>query len=771
MNHLNEGREDYIKGELLHLIFHNEESLYTVAKVRVNEASQKIDDKEITVVGMMTEPDQEVTYEFKGAMSEHPRFGRQFKFVQFKKVLPETEQGIILYLSSDRFPGIGRKTAQVIVEQLGITCISKILENPAVLDEVPKLAKDKAQHVYKTLLEDQGIEQILLKLYEFGFGVQLAMKVYKAYQTEALDIIQTNPYRMVEDVEGIGFGRADLIGRKQGIIGSHPDRLKAAIHYVLHDESLSAGHVYSKNETIVKEAKWLLEKDTQDDISPLDIANEVIALGEEGKIIVEGDRMFLPSLYFAEQGIVTNLRRLMAFETDLDEFPESEFLKALGQVEEMLGITYASSQKEGIQQALQSPMLILTGGPGTGKTTVIKGLVEVFGILKGVSIDPEDYKRKKEPFPILMAAPTGRAAKRMSESTGLPASTIHRLLGYKGEDSTWFEKGEGEQLEGKMIIVDEMSMVDTWLANQLLKAIPDGMQVILVGDEDQLPSVGPGQVLADLLTSDCIPAVRLTDIYRQSEGSQIIEFSHQIKEGTLPDFIDRSSDDLRFFPCEQSDVPKAVKQICERAIEKGFSAKDIQVLAPMYRGVAGVENLNDMLQTLFNPKSDKKKEVPFGDVVYRSGDMVLQLVNNPEENVFNGDRGEIIAIKTGKEAGEKHTEIIISFDGEEVSYTRPDLTQITHAYCCSIHKSQGSEFPIVIMPVVRGYYRMLRKKLIYTGVTRAKNFLLLCGSWESLQLAVETNTEENRQTTLKEKLADQSLEIEYTNESKGAMKD
>ncbi|WP_416149238.1 ATP-dependent RecD-like DNA helicase [Salipaludibacillus sp. HK11] len=772
---MNESHEeevkDYIKGELLHLIFHNEDTLYTVAKIRVNESAEKLDNKEVTVVGMMPEPERDLTYLFRGIFTDHPRFGIQYKFDQFQKVLPETEQGIILYLSSDRFPGIGRKTAEAIVESLGVHCISRILEDRAVLKNIPKIKPEKATEIYETLMEDQGIEQVLLKLYEFGFGVQLAMKVYQAYQIEALKIIQSNPYRMVEDVEGIGFSKADLLGRKQGLTGNHPDRLKAAVLYVIQDQSLSEGHVYVLNETVIEASKQLLEKGSYEEISAMDIAEQVILLGEEEKIIIEENRMYLPSLYFAERGIATNLQRLLANKKEMDEYPESEFLKALGQVEEQLGLSYAPSQKEGIEQALRSPLLILTGGPGTGKTTVIKGLIEVIGQLKGISVNPGEYKDKKKDFPILMAAPTGRAAKRMTESTGLPASTIHRLLGYKGAEGDYFEKGEDDQLEGELLILDEMSMVDTWLANQLLKAVPNNMQVIFVGDEDQLPSVGPGQVLADLLESGVIPSVQLIDIYRQSEGSKIIEFSHQIKHGELQT-IDQKSKDIRFFPCEQEEVPEAVKQICERAISKGFRAKDIQVLAPMYRGVAGVENLNDMLQTLFNPKSDQRREVPFGDVVYRIGDMVLQLVNNPEDNVYNGDRGEIVAIFTEKENTKKQLQVVISFDGEEVIYTKPDLTQITHAYCCSIHKSQGSEFPIVIMPVVRGYYRMLRKKLIYTGITRAKEFLLLCGDWKAMEIAVEANRDVKRHTTLKEKIKGlPQLEKEYMDEAKGAAKD
>ncbi len=761
--------KDYIKGELLHQIYHNEDSLYTVAKLKVKKSSYENIDTECTVVGIMPNLEKDITYLFYGYFKDHPRFGRQYQVEQFQKMLPETEQGIIMYLSSDRFPGVGKKSAKSIVDTLGKNAISVILQDREALSKVDNLKREKADQIHQTLLEDQGIEQVLMKLYEYGFGLQLAMKVFQAYKMNALKIIESNPYQMIEDVEGIGFAKADMIGRKQGLTGNHPDRIRAGILFLLYEHSLNNGHVFIENEKMIESTKELLEKEASMAISPLEIAEQVIQLGEENKLIVEGEKMFMPSLYYAEQGVVTNITRLLTKEKELDEFPESEFLKALGNVEEKLGISYAPSQKTAIQEAMRSPVMILTGGPGTGKTTVIKGLIEVFGQLKGMSINPDDYDRKT-PFPVLMAAPTGRAAKRMTESTGLPASTIHRMLGYKGNDDE-YEYDEYEPLEGKLLIIDEMSMVDTWLANQLFKAVPNDMQVIMVGDEDQLPSVGPGQVFTDFLASNQIPSVKLTDIYRQSEGSKIIEFSHQIKGGQLPSQIDGKSKDLRFFPCEQMQVPEAVQQICKGAIAKGFTAKDIQVLAPMYRGVAGVENLNDMLQKLFNPPSDQKREVPFGNVVYRIGDVVLQLVNNPEENVFNGDRGEVVAIFTEKENTDHEQKIVISFDGIEVTYTKPDLSQITHAYCCSIHKSQGSEFPIVIMPIVKGYYRMLRKKLIYTGITRAKDFLLLCGEWSALSMAVQNDHDLERNTTLKVKLNEYEMEEEYQHESEGVSED
>lgn len=755
--------KQYIKGELIHLIFHNAETLYTVAKIKVLETTYTLEEKTVTVVGTMPPIESDTTYLFYGYFTEHPRFGKQYKVEQVKKVMPETRQGIILYLSSDRFPGIGKKTAEKIVTTLGESAISKIIEDKGALEKVPGLKKDVAQNLYEKLLEDQGIEQVFIRLYEYGFGLQLAVKVYQTYKLDALDIIENNPYQMVEDVEGIGFTKADMIGRKQGITGSHPDRIKAGIIYVMNEQCLSEGHVFIENETLIVKTKQLLEENSDDEIEPIQIANQIIVLVEESKLVVEEERAYIPSLYFAEKGIVSNIHRLMNG-GELDIYPDAEFYKALGKVEEMLNISYAPSQQEAIKKAISSPMMILTGGPGTGKTTVIKGLIEVFSELKGVSVRLDNYK-KDDIFPILMAAPTGRAAKRLSESTDLPASTIHRLLGYNGADES-FEYDEQKQLEGELLIIDEMSMVDTWLANQLLKAVPTGMQVIFVGDEDQLPSVGPGQVFSDLLSSNLIPVAKLTDIFRQSDGSKIIEFSHEIKNGQKLAPIDFKNNDLRFFSCTQQQVPNVIEQICKKAIERGFSAKDIQVLAPMYRGIAGVDNLNKMLQQLFNPPSEKKREVPYGDVVYRSGDVVLQLVNNPEENVFNGDRGEIVAIFTEKENVDREVKIVVSYDGIEVTYTKQELNQITHAYCCSIHKSQGSEFPMVIMPIVRGYYRMLRRKLIYTGVTRAKDYLLLCGEWEWLQYAVHNDEDVKRNTTLREKL-NQILQYE----KEGATKD
>jgi len=737
----------FIKGVHIGTIFHNEDNLYSVIRVRVEETNEAHIEKDVVVTGYFPLLIEYDTYTFFGSFKEHPRFGKQYVVDHFRKEFPETKEGVIQYLSGGMFKGIGKKTAAAIVETLGERAISKILEDPDVLDHVPKLTKAKAKQLYETLREHEGLEQIMIALSQFGFGPQLSMKIYQVYKDETLQVIRTNPYQLVEDVEGIGFGRADDLGLQLGISGNHPERIRAGCLYVMEQHCMQEGHVYMTYEQVLDEVKRLLEAKREEQIDVACISREMIHLSEEGKLIMEEDRFYIPSLYFAEKGIVSNVKRLLQ-QSDMATFSEAEFLLALGEWEEEANMQYSQKQKEAIQRAICSPLFILTGGPGTGKTTVIKGIVHLFAKLHGLSLDPASYDAD-EPFPILLAAPTGRAAKRMTESTGLPAMTIHRLLGWSGEG---FQRDENEPIRGKLLIVDEMSMVDTWLANQLLKCVPSSMQVIFVGDEDQLPSVGPGQVLKDLLRANVIPTVRLTDIYRQAEGSSIISLAHAMKDGHIPNDLTLPQKDRSFIRCTGGQVVDVVKKVAENAKQKGYRAKDVQVLAPMYRGHAGIDRLNETLQQLFNPKDEQKRELVFGDVTYRVGDKVLQLVNQPDENVFNGDIGEIVAIFYANENVEKQDLVVVSFDGNEVTYPKQELHQITHAYCCSIHKSQGSEFPIVILPVVKSYYRMLRRNLLYTAVTRSKQYLILCGEEEAFQLGVMRTDDGTRQTTLYDKL-------------------
>ncbi|WP_262173427.1 ATP-dependent RecD-like DNA helicase [Saccharococcus sp. Marseille-Q5394] len=742
----------FIVGRPVVTIFHNPDNLFSIVKMKITKTNSGYEDKEIVIKGNFPPLANEDDYRLTGRLVNHATYGKQFDVHTFTKELPETETGIVHYLSGDLFPGIGRKTADTIVKTLGKDAIKQILENPSVLDRVPKLSEDRKETLVTVLQENLGLERSMVQLNEWGFGPQLSMRIYQTYREEVIELLKENPYRLIEDVEGVGFQRADELGRHLGITGKHPSRVKAAILHTLNQGVQSAGHVYLEAESVLPEVKRLLESSQTEEVPFDHISKCVMELVEESKLCGEGRKLYIPSLYFSEIGIASKMERIM--ENDLSEkFPVSEIRKAIGEAEERLGVNYAETQVAAIEKALHSPAMILTGGPGTGKTTVIRGLVEVYAELHGLSLDPKHYVEKEETFPIVLAAPTGRAAKRMSESTGLPAMTIHRLLGFNGQEK---DDAVGREVEGRLIIIDEMSMVDTWLAHQLLKALHDEIQVLFVGDQDQLPPVGPGQVLKDMLDSGKIPVVELTEIYRQSAGSTIIEMAHMIKNAKWTDDVTRKTTDRSFIKASGDQILEVVEQVVKNAVSKGHHIKNIQVLAPMYKGPAGIDGLNKMIQHMVNPPGPDRKEVAFGDVVYRIGDKVLQLVNQPESNVFNGDMGEVISIIKAKETVDKKEMLIVSYDGIEVEYERNDLNQITLAYCCSIHKSQGSEFPIVVMPIVRGYRKMLRRNLLYTGITRAKNFLILCGEPEEFKIGINRTDELERQTTLKDRLRKES---------------
>ncbi|WP_047981410.1 SF1B family DNA helicase RecD2 [Ornithinibacillus contaminans] len=749
-NQQNMDREEYIKGELLYTIFHNDIEHFSIAKVKILETNLQYDEKEIVIKGYFSSLLEGTVYTFFGQMEKHPKFGTQYNVQSYQTFVPETKDGLISYLSSDMFYGIGKKTAKKVVEHLGEMAVSKILNDPSVLTQVPGLKKELAKTITETLQQNQGFEHVVVYLANYNIGLKMAQKIYEHYKDDAIAILEEDPYRFVFDIDGFGFQTADDIARKNGLSLSSPNRIGAACIYIM-QKRVQEGHVYIPLTNCLQEVGGLLSQ-PELILSDEQITTNLEELNKQKKLILHNGNVYLPSLYYAEDGFASNIKRLISDPVE-ENTTLADLMKIIGSIEEEEILSYGKKQFTAIEQALKSKLMILTGGPGTGKTTVIKGIIKAYAAIYKKSIDPSDYEYQAD-FPFILTAPTGRAAKRLTESTGLPALTIHRLLGWNGSEG--FEKDEHEQLSGKFLIIDEFSMVDIWLANQLFKAIPTDMQVLIVGDEDQLPSVGPGQVLTDLLENDTIQKVSLHEVYRQKEGSKIIQLAHAIKNGTCTTDVLTNDKDFSFINCREHHVVDVITQVFQKAMDKGLDVRDIQVLAPMYRSQAGITQLNKALQTLINPKSNKKREVKANDVVFRVGDKVIQLVNQPEDNVFNGDIGEVVAIFEEDENVEHVEQLVVLFDDREVVYERKDYINLMHAYCISIHKSQGSEFPIVILPVVSTYHRMLRKNLLYTAITRGKQSLIICGEKQAFFQGIQTLDTNKRYTSLKEQL-DQRL--------------
>lgn len=730
----------YIRGELLYTIFRNEQEHFTIAKFKVITTNEDYEDNEIIGKGYFSNLQEGTAYTFFGVFESHPKFGLQYNIHAYQTYIPDSRDGLIAYLSSDLFYGIGKKTAIRIIDHLGETAISKILKNPKIVAEIPGLKKETGKLLAETLQENQGFEHVVVYLSKFGIGLKMAQKIYEKYKDTAIDVLEDDPYQYVFDIDGFGFQTADQIAQQKGLSLTHPNRIGAGCVYVL-EQSIQDGHVYLPIEDCVKLVTQLLATGS---LTPENVFKRLEELSVDQTVIIREEKVYLPSLYYAEDGFSAHLKRLLEKKIE-EETTLAELMKIIGDIEEEESLSYGKEQFSAIKQALHAKIMILTGGPGTGKTTVIKGMINAYGAVHRVSTKLSDYDSQSD-YPFVLAAPTGRAAKRLNESTGLPAVTIHRLLGWNGQDS--FEKNEHEQLSGKFIIIDEFSMVDIWLANHLFKAIPNDMQVLLVGDEDQLPSVGPGQVLSDLLSSELIPFVSLHEVYRQKEGSKIIQLAHDIKNDTFSADELVNAKDFSYIPCKENQVIDVVSKIFMKAEAKGIDLRDIQVLAPMYRSQAGINEINKRLQEIVNPKKRGKRERKTKDAVFRVGDKVIQLVNQPEDGISNGDIGEIVAIFKEDENIDGTEQIVLLFDDREVVYEPKDYINFSHAYCISIHKSQGSEFPIVLLPVVSAYNRMLRKNLLYTAITRGKQSLIICGEKHALLRGIQTLDTNKRYTSL-----------------------
>ncbi|AWD62081.1 hypothetical protein LWHH1689_0762 [Limosilactobacillus reuteri] len=731
-------------GQVQSEIFTSPDSFFKVLIVSVEEANFDWHTPEITVTGSFGDLSDDQTYRFEGKIVEHPRYGQQFQASSYHVNRPTSKDGLIDFLSGKQFTGIGKKTAEKIVDKLGTDAINKIIADPHVLDEL-KLRKAIKDSLVDNLRENQGMDQIIIGLNDLGFGANLSSAIFDKYGEETLHIIKENPYQLAAEIDGISFNRADQVAQKLGIATDDSRRIDAAIIQTLDDLTKETGDTFTTTKPLLQQTIQLLAQGSGGRVSTDLIANQIVELEKNQEIRYADEKIYPTALYNAEWQIADHLHRLLT--VDPEKLPATTIEKTVTKVAKQSGLTYDQVQKEAIKTALNSKVMLLTGGPGTGKTTIIKGIVASYAKIHDLSLDVNEYKEKS--FPVLLAAPTGRAAKRMSEATDLPASTIHRLLGLNGREMP--TDMNARNLEGSLLIIDEMSMVDTLLFKTLIQAIPTSMHVVLVGDKDQLPSVGPGQVFHDLLDFAELPKAELTNIHRQAADSTIIPLAHAIKEGKLPPDLTNKMPDRSFISCHANQVPSVVQQIIDLSKKRDYSANDIQILAPMYRRQAGIDRLNELAQQAYNPPTNGKQEVDFRGLTFRVGDKVLQLVNVPEKNIFNGDIGNITAIESGRTVGKKNESITVDFDGNEVTYNRMEWNQLRLAYCISIHKAQGSQFKMVLLPVVRQFSRMLQRNLLYTAITRAAEKLVLIGEPYAVATSVE-NEAINRNTSLVERL-------------------
>ena len=725
---------NYIKGKIRNIIYQNEESGYVVAVFRVKETNDaKMDEyvgKTVTITGIFLDINEEETFIIYGKAVRHERFGFQYQVDSYEKEKISSKDALIEFLSSSLIKGCGKNSAKKIVDALGLDAIEKIKASECALDNISGIPDAKKKTIRASLLEYSSADEVLIKLKEMGFSIGEATKIYKKYGASTKYIIEVNLYVLTEIMD---FNKIDNIYR---LYHDETDkvRLKACIIEAMHRLSNSNGDTYYLLEEIVdalkKEFNIILDDITLDEM--------IYSLEEENKIVFEQGIYYLTLYYESEKDIAEALYMLNANNIT----PFYNFDNELKKLEDENKVVYNEDQKKAIKTALENKITIISGGPGTGKTTIINAIVKLY-------IKMHDFSPMEVLQNIALLAPTGRASKKMSSSTGLPAMTIHRFLKWNKETGN-FGVNEYHKAQENLIIVDEMSMIDISLFDALLKGIKSNVQLIMVGDVNQLPSVGPGLILKDLIESDLFAFCPLEKIYRQSENSYIPYLALEIKEKELSEDFLNQKDDYNFLNCDSVHIKQMIKKICLMSREKGLTEEDIQILAPMYKGENGIDNLNIVLQELFNPPSERKKQINYGDVIYRENDKVLQLQNNPDNNVFNGDIGYIRQIipKTSK----SKELIIIDFEGVKVEYTKEDLKEIKHAYAITIHKSQGSEFSHVILPITKNYYKMLYNKLIYTGVSRAKKSLIIIGEANAFIMAVKNDYASSRKTMLKEKL-------------------
>lgn len=763
-----------LEGTLERLTFQNEENGYTVAKL-----VPKGKNYEVTVIGALTGVNVGESVRLRGIWSTHPKYGRQFEVREYTVRLPATVEGIRKYLGSGLVKGVGPVNAGRIVDYFGLKTLDVIETDVNRLREVPGIGDKRTALIARAWEEQKHIKEIMVFLQSHGVSTGLAVKIYKQYTDEAIAIVRNDPYRLAKDIYGVGFKTADKIAQQMGFAVDAPERLQAGLRYALGTFS-DDGHCFAPRGDLLVTAADLLEvprEACEPQLDALIQMGELIA--ESGELRItnresENQRIsessdqhpissiqyrasslqlpassilplasciFLPPFFYAENGVANKLRQLQASARDrLAVFRDVEWDKAFDWLAERAAsplappIHLAEQQQAAVRMALTEKVSILTGGPGTGKTTITRSIIQLL-----------QAKRRT----VLLCAPTGRAAKRLSEATGLEAKTIHRLLEVKPAEGFHFARDQENPLDADIVIVDETSMVDILLMNHLLKAVEAGSHLLLVGDVDQLPSVGAGNVLRDLIASDAIPVTRLDTIFRQAEDSFIIVNAHRINRGEMPVCNGPARD---FFLFVADDAERAADLVLDIVAQRiptrfGYNAdRDVQVLSPMHRGAAGVGELNQRLQERLNPPDARKAESTHGSRVFRVGDRVMQIRNDYDRQIFNGDMGRVVALDL-----EEHI-LTVNFDGALVGYEFTQLDELVHAYAVSIHKSQGSEFPVVVIPILTQHYMMLQRNLLYTGVTRAQSLVVLVGNRRAIAIAVHNDKIARRNTRLAERV-------------------